>query len=186
MSFDDSDDGISNCLLYANTKTGMVFIDPYCDNDSIIDELFDEFKLIHPDVSGIKEMYDCHLDDHLYLGRDMDNDAMQIFLYEEGFLTDNMLFKHFDNVLNELELDNSRPIVLTGTFSLKRDELKDLLEDNGFTVSEKVTASSWLWVGDKPGASKLKAAKKHNVEITQPIDLMKLYVEKVENDNRPR
>jgi hypothetical protein len=172
MSADMDDNSISNCLLYVKTKTGMAFVDTQRDVNSEIDDLVDAFYKTYPDDSGYLVYDDCHLVDNLKFGRDsiVDGDQILKFWVEEGFLTDKVFFYAEEDFFEDHDKD--KEIVLTGTFSISREEIKSTLENMDFKFSDKLTSDSWLWVGDKPGNKKIVEASQKGVRISTIVDIM--------------
>lgn len=179
--------GLSNVLLYARTPTGMAFVDTQTYFDSIVPELIEAFEQAHPDLHQAHDMLyigDAHLADNLVLGRDSvkDQDAILSFLVQEGFLTDAALFHAIEHVAEHLDIEKT--VVLTGTFGVPRSDIQAMLVDAGVQCAEKVTsANHWLWVGDKPGASKVEDAERLGAQISTPQELMAMYLEKT--DQKP-
>lgn len=188
MVFECGDECVSNCFLYKHTKNGLAIVDTCVDADSIGEKLFADFKAYTDHENGaITELSDCHLVDNLNLNRDMNDNTPEslLFFYEEGLLNDGILMYDLQYYTEKFNLDKTKPIVITGTFSVNRDELAETMRKNGFTIADKVTSDCVLWCGEKPGATKLKAAEKAGVEIITPADLIRRYIDNQDNDSRP-
>jgi len=84
----------------------------------------------------------------------------------------NINFDYINN--NVMENDNlkDKKIVITGTLSfIKREELKEIIENSGGFVTESVTKNTDILIlGENPG-SKLEKARKLNVEIWSEAEL---------------
>ncbi|HEX9020706.1 MAG TPA: NAD-dependent DNA ligase LigA, partial [Nitrospirota bacterium] len=66
-------------------------------------------------------------------------------------------------------------IVITGTLSRPRDEIKALIEKNGGRTTDSVSPkTTYVLAGDEPGKNKLDGAKKHGVTIINEKAFMKL------------
>lgn len=179
MSADMDDYSISNCLLYVRTQTGIAFVDTQRDLNSEIDNLVDSFHKVYGD-EGYLYYDDCHLIDNLKFGRnsaDKGDEALK-FWVEEGFLTDKVFFYANKDFFNNNRQD--KPIVLTGTFSISRDEIKSIMGNKGFTFSDQLTSDCWLWVGDKPGANKLTKASKKGVKISTTNEIIDTFFKGIE------
>ncbi len=65
-----------------------------------------------------------------------------------------------------------KTIVISGNFSISRDEMKALIEANGGKNSSSVSSkTSWLLAGSKPGPEKLKKAAELGVSVISEADL---------------
>lgn len=189
MVFECGDECVSNCFLYKHTKNGLAIVDTCVDCDSLAEQLFAEFKAYsNHDSNAIRMLSDCHLVDNLDLNRDMNDNTPEnlLFFYEEGLLNDGILMYSLRYYSERFDLDKSKPIVITGTFSRKREELADTLRSAGFKIADTVTSDCVLWCGEKPGATKIKAAEKLGVEIIKPVDLINRYIENEQQSSKPR
>lgn len=66
-------------------------------------------------------------------------------------------------------------IMITGVYSISREEMKAYIEAHGGKVASSVSSrTDWLLAGDKPGDSKVKKAEKLNIPIISEEDLYKL------------
>lgn len=66
-------------------------------------------------------------------------------------------------------------IVISGTFSISRDEMKALIEANGGKNSSGVSKkTSFLLAGEKPGPEKVRKAQELGVKIISEADFMKM------------
>jgi DNA ligase (NAD+) len=64
--------------------------------------------------------------------------------------------------------------VITGTLSMPRKDLEELIEKNGGHVSKSVSnKTSYLLLGDSPG-SKLKKAESLGINMLSSDDLLKM------------
>ena len=78
------------------------------------------------------------------------------------------------NVIKSDSIFFNKTIVLTGTLSKPREEIKQLLESLGANITESVTKKTdYLVVGDNPGSKYIKA-KELNIEILDEEQLNKL------------
>ena len=66
-------------------------------------------------------------------------------------------------------------IVISGTFSISRDDMKALIEANGGKNSSGVSKkTSFLLAGEKPGPEKVRKAQELGVKIISEADFMKM------------
>ncbi|MBR1871872.1 MAG: NAD-dependent DNA ligase LigA [Bacteroidales bacterium] len=66
-------------------------------------------------------------------------------------------------------------IVISGNFSISRDEMKKLIEANGGKNSSSVSSkTSYLLAGSKPGPEKIKKAAELGVQVISEKDLMSM------------
>ncbi|MGN0195931.1 MAG: NAD-dependent DNA ligase LigA [Candidatus Cryptobacteroides sp.] len=66
-------------------------------------------------------------------------------------------------------------IVISGTFSISRDEMKALIEANGGKNSSGVSKkTSFLLAGEKPGPEKVRKAQDLGIKIISEADFMKM------------
>ena len=69
-------------------------------------------------------------------------------------------------------------IVISGNFSISRDEMKELIERNGGKNSSGVSAkTTYLLAGSKPGPEKIRKAQELGVEIIDEARLMSMLPE---------
>jgi NAD-dependent DNA ligase len=169
----------ANCLIYQKTPHGMLFCDTQGEMGSTMDKMFESFSALHPDIN-LHEYFiaDCHLADNLFFGRDscVNAESFLTLLYQEGVLSENIFDTQLAEALAMIEDIDERSIVLTGTFSVSREEMQEALEDSGFSVAQSVTKNSWLWCGKKPGMAKVKKAQQMNLEISTIPDLMQWFL----------
>ena len=77
-----------------------------------------------------------------------------------------------EDVSNSLE---GKTIVISGVFSVSRDDMKKLIETNGGRNSSSLSSkTSFLLVGDKPGPEKLKKAEKLGVKMISEEELREM------------
>ena len=68
-----------------------------------------------------------------------------------------------------------KTIVVSGNFSISREEIKKLIEDNGGKNSSSVSGkTSYLLAGSKPGPEKIKKAEELGVRIISEEELMEM------------
>ena len=68
-----------------------------------------------------------------------------------------------------------KTIVISGTYSISRDEMKALIEKHGGKISSSVSArTSFLLAGEKPGPEKVKKAESLGVEIVNEARLREM------------
>ena len=68
-----------------------------------------------------------------------------------------------------------KTIVVSGNFSISREEMKKLIEDNGGKNSSSVSGkTSYLLAGSKPGPEKIKKAEELGVRIISEEELMEM------------
>jgi len=81
-------------------------------------------------------------------------------------------------------------IVISGNFSISRDEMKALIESNGGKNSSSVSGkTSFLLAGEKPGPEKIKKAGELGVKIISEAEFMEMIpqpaVPEEEDDTEP-
>jgi hypothetical protein len=171
---DEGDDfEIINCFLLKETPNGLALIDTQTDMSSTIEDFLETLKSKIPNIEYFKYA-DCHLIDHLYLGRAMVDDEFKAFyfMYQEKIINSSFLLNgNINCYLGQVEEN----IVLTGTFDVPREKIVDnLTVHNKYTTKDSVDSNSWLWIGDKPGNAKLKKAQEKNVKISTVDDLIEM------------
>ncbi len=68
--------------------------------------------------------------------------------------------------LKDSSVLEGKTIVVSGTFSIKRDDIKQLIERHGGTVTGSVSSkTSYLLAGDNPGPEKIKKANDNGIDI---------------------
>lgn len=68
-----------------------------------------------------------------------------------------------------------RTIVISGNFSISRDEMKTLIAAHGGKNSGSVSGkTSWLLAGEKPGPEKIRKAESLGVEIIDEARFMEM------------
>ncbi len=68
-----------------------------------------------------------------------------------------------------------KTFIISGTFERSRDELKDLIEQNGGKILSSISAKlNYLVAGDNMGPSKLEKAQKLNIPIISDAELMEM------------
>lgn len=66
-------------------------------------------------------------------------------------------------------------IVITGTYSISRDEMKKLIEANGGKNSSSVSSrTSFVLTGEKPGPEKIKKAEELGIRMVDEQEFMKM------------
>lgn len=179
---DIDDCGISNCFLIKETPNGLALIDTQLDMSSNITDFLQELSQKH---SNIDYLYysDCHLIDHMYLGRGSINNEFEdlYLLYKENIIDASFLF----NGLLNLDIDDEdgeyyqllpkdKDIVITGKFPVSREMLSQSLIDLGINVKETVNKDSWLWTGEKVGQEKINKAKEKGCLVSSIDELVEL------------
>ncbi len=77
-------------------------------------------------------------------------------------------------VLASDKLDG-KTFIISGTFERSRDELKDIIEQNGGKILSSISAKlNYLVAGDNMGPSKLEKATKLNIPIISDEELLKM------------
>lgn len=80
-----------------------------------------------------------------------------------------------ENIADGSDILKGKTIVISGNFSIPRDEMKKLIENNGGKNSSSISGkTSWLLAGEKPGPEKLKKAESLGVGIISEDDLRKI------------
>ncbi|MCC8424117.1 NAD-dependent DNA ligase LigA [Mucilaginibacter sp. UR6-11] len=65
--------------------------------------------------------------------------------------------------------------IISGTFERSRDELKDIIEQNGGKILSSISAKlNYLVAGDNMGPAKLEKAQKLNIPIISDVELMEM------------
>lgn len=183
---EDSDDfDIYNCFLIKETPNGLALIDTQTDMSSTIESFLEVIKEKIPEIEYFKYS-DCHLIDHLYLGRNMVNNEFEefYFMYKEKIIDNSFFLKGFDYKEYRDLLDKSKNIVLTGTFDLEREYIVDTLKRNGYSIKDKIDVDSWLWIGNKPGNNKIKEAKEKNIKMSTIDELIDMSFENYMNKKK--
>jgi DNA ligase (NAD+) len=68
---------------------------------------------------------------------------------------------------------SGKTFIISGTFERSRDELKDIIEQNGGKILSSISAKlNYLVAGDNMGPSKLEKAQKLNIPIISDAELM--------------
>ena len=66
-------------------------------------------------------------------------------------------------------------IVITGNFSISREEMKDLISSNGGRNASSISSrTSYLLAGTKPGPEKIKKAGELGIKVIGEEDLRKM------------
>lgn len=172
LTDDMNDDGLSNILLYAHTKTGMVFVDSQRDMNSVIDKIVTEFlKLENVDVDDMSTFLaydDSHMIDHLLFGRDSNIRGNQIlyFLYQEGFLNETILF---NALYNNYEPNIGYSVAVVGDFCVETHIIENAIENcEGLTLLDVPNKNTWVWVGDNVTKEDLTSLET-NFKLASPI-----------------
>ena len=177
LTDDMNSDGLSNILLYAHTKTGMVFVDTQRDMNSVIDEIVNEFLKLEnvttDDMSTFFSYDDCHMIDNLCFGRDTNMHGNQIlyFLYQEGFLDESILFSC---LYNEYEPNIGYSVAIVGEFCMEEHQVQDAIEScEALTLLDVPNKNTWIWVGDNVSKEDLSSIET-NFKLVSPIkDIVK-------------
>lgn len=176
----DFDLGIGNCFLVKKTEHCFAIIDTQLDVSS---NLFNFIKHIKSKIQDVQEKCysDCHLIDHLYLGRNSNEDEFEnlYFLYKEKIIDSSFFLKGLTQInLEDYQkpyfhlISQEKEIVISGKLPLPREAVKDDLKYKGFKVSEKITENSWLWLGEDVGKEKIKKAQEKNIKISTIDELI--------------
>ena len=68
-----------------------------------------------------------------------------------------------------------KTIVISGNFSISRDQMKALITSHGGKNSGSISGkTSWLLAGEKPGPEKLKKAEALGVPVISEEELMEI------------
>ncbi len=79
-----------------------------------------------------------------------------------------------------------KTIVISGNFSIPRDQMKALIVSHGGKNSGSISGkTSFLLAGDKPGPEKLKKAENLGVKIIGEYEFMGLIDERTDNNEEP-
>jgi len=90
-------------------------------------------------------------------------------LKQSGLQLERIENKEFKNKLNE------KKFVISGTFSISRDEIKKLIESNNGKLAASISNKTDLFLcGENVGPAKLEKARKLNIPIIYEADFMKL------------
>ncbi|TSJ42857.1 DNA ligase (NAD(+)) LigA [Mucilaginibacter corticis] len=78
-------------------------------------------------------------------------------------------------VVLQSEALSGKTFIISGTFERSRDELKDIIEQNGGKILSSIsTKLNYLVAGDNMGPSKLEKAQKLNIPIISDVELMEM------------
>ena len=172
----ENDNGFSDVLFYMRSNNGLFILDPvYVDFGSSAEQLMADFiKEYSIEEDVIKNYEDAHMIDNISFDR-VKNEPKKFDLLKqliaEDVLNDSVIFNSFYNYFDSTPTDLK--IVLTGTFSQERSEIKSILKEAGLTVIDKVNSSDcWLWTGEKVGNNKINDAKKYGTKISTPYELI--------------
>jgi DNA ligase (NAD+) len=70
---------------------------------------------------------------------------------------------------------SGKTFIISGTFERSRDELKDIIEQNGGKILSSISAKlNYLVAGDNMGPSKLEKAQKLNIPIISDVELLEM------------
>lgn len=159
-SHTDFEDGIGNLLLIKNTNNGLVIIDTRSDYSTTFLNFIEKLNSLEIDY---KNYSDSHLISNIYLGRESNYNEFEIlyFLYKEGVIDTSFFLRGTDSLREKYEgtLPDDKTIVITGKLPVPREEITEALKEIEYNVSDKITADSWLWMGDKVGNNKMKKAE---------------------------
>ncbi|MDB5031324.1 NAD-dependent DNA ligase LigA, partial [Mucilaginibacter sp.] len=76
-------------------------------------------------------------------------------------------------VVLQSEALSGKTFIISGTFERSRDELKDIIEQNGGKILSSISAKlNYLVAGDNMGPAKLEKAQKLNIPIISDAELM--------------
>lgn len=84
---------------------------------------------------------------------------------------------HFEQESISLDSDklSGQSIVVTGVFSISRDEIKKLIESHGGKATSSVSGhTSFIVAGDAPGGEKMKIAQKLEIKVISEQELFEL------------
>lgn len=187
---------IVNFLLVKYSENALIVIDTQKDMSSSFDSFLKKLEEKHSEIS-YSCFSDSHLIDNMYLGRESNECEFETlyFLYKEGVIDESFFLRGFEIMGSEDYEDNhyynivskEKPIVITGKLAIERDEIIDNLNDAEYETSEKVTANTWLWYGDKVGSNKIDAAKEKKAVYNSINEVIEqAYKQYLENKNKPR
>ena len=70
---------------------------------------------------------------------------------------------------------SGKTFIISGTFEMSRDELKDIIEANGGKILSSISAKlNYLVAGDNMGPAKLEKANKLNIPIISDQELLEM------------
>jgi DNA ligase (NAD+) len=70
---------------------------------------------------------------------------------------------------------SGKTFIISGTFEVSRDELKDMIEANGGKILSSISAKlNYLVAGDNMGPAKLEKATKLNIPIISDVELLEM------------
>lgn len=170
-------DGLSNILLYANTKTGIAFVDTQRDMDSVIEQIVSEFlKLENVDENDQSVFFsydDSHLIDNLCFGRDTNKNGNKIlyFLYQEGFLDESIMI---NTLYNNYESETHYSIYLAGDFYETKGVLEDAIDScEALTLMNKPNKNTWTWIGNNVSAEEIESLKANSLRVSYINEVVK-------------
>ena len=152
-------------IRHVGLKTATILSRKYLNLDNLMNATIEDLNDI-PDIGEeiSKSVYDYF--------RDEKNKGLIQELKEIGLNTE-YLGKSIDNPKIK-----DKNFVITGTLSIKRDELKDKIITNGGKVIESVSKkTNYVILGENPG-SKYDKAKKLNIPILNEQEILEMLEEK--------
>lgn len=155
----DIDSGMANCLIVRETPNGLFILDTTVDFGSSFSEFIEPFVEFLPEdlKSEVLVIEDCHLINHLYLGRGQVQNEKELFLklYQEKILNelfvfdDNIEFESFskDDLIEDL---GTNKVVLLGNFQFidSSCNVAEFLTNLGFEVVPEMQEDSIVLVGN--------------------------------------
>ena len=93
----------------------------------------------------------------------------------DGLRKSGLKLQSDDNTIEIINKLNNQIFVISGTFSIPRDDLSLMIEKNGGKNATSVSSkTNFLLAGDNPGPSKMSKAKELNVKVIGEEDFFKL------------
>lgn len=146
-----------SCIPLVGLKTARDIAEYYCNIDNFLDSYREGFK----DINNIK---------------DIGPEIKKSLILNFNNILDLLSFVQvipMEKKSNKQELNKT--VVITGTLSKTRKEIKDLLLEKGYNVTNSVSSNTdYLLIGSNPGDTKYNKAKKLNIKIIKEENLSEL------------
>ena len=138
-------------------------------------------KILCKKYSDIDKLINANYEDLINIidiGPILGKNIVQYFRNEDNIKLINSLKEFNINMIykgNKIVIDdkfNNKKFVITGSFNISRDKIKEIIESSGGNVTSTVTSKTdVVMVGKEPG-SKLDKAKELNIEIWNEEDVV--------------
>ena len=168
LSDDMVSNGVSNLILYMNTKNGIAFVDTQKDMNSVFDEILSQFQATGIELNQNNHIIydDSHLINNLVFGRDTDinGNMSMLFLYDEGLLNEKVLFH---GLLNKPPTKQYELMLIGSFFVDKKEIIEDLsFNDSSLTFVEKANKNTWILYGNGVSENKIVKLKNKGFKVS--------------------